>query len=303
MSNDAPSDRPWDRAPREPRPKGPRPAAQSGANGLASAALVLGILALLFGPLLGVPAFIIGLVALSRPHGRTAATIGLVLGGVCSVLVPVVLVYAVGKVRAAAARLSDQNNLKQIGLGFHSLHDVTNGIAPYAMNQFGQPNRGLSWRVELLPYLEQDNLYRAFDTGSSWDSRTNARVSARPVRVYHTALNLNQEATGDTPYRVFIGGGALFNEDGKRVAFGEVKDTLANTLMVVHATEQVPWAAPRDFAYSPDAPLPAVGHAAHPNWFNACLTDGSVRLIPAPMADAALRALVTRAGGEPVEGW
>ncbi len=79
------------------------------------------------------------------------------------------LLPAVQKVREAAARTKCQNNLKQLGIGLHSYHDA-NGQFPAGA---GIAN-GLSWRVYMLPYIEQDNLYKQFDLGpGNWNGGSN----------------------------------------------------------------------------------------------------------------------------------
>jgi prepilin-type N-terminal cleavage/methylation domain-containing protein/prepilin-type processing-associated H-X9-DG protein len=72
------------------------------------------------------------------------------------------LLPAVQKVREAAARMKCSNNLKQIGLAVHNYHD-TNGKLPNAYDA----RTGLSWHVLILPYIEQDNLYKQFDLTNS----------------------------------------------------------------------------------------------------------------------------------------
>jgi prepilin-type N-terminal cleavage/methylation domain-containing protein/prepilin-type processing-associated H-X9-DG protein len=68
------------------------------------------------------------------------------------------LLPAVQKIREAAARLQCQNNLKQMGLAFHNYHDSNGRFPP----EGGANNTGAwGWPVALLPYIEQDNLYRA----------------------------------------------------------------------------------------------------------------------------------------------
>src|SRR5262245_28183135 len=71
------------------------------------------------------------------------------------------LLPAVQKVREAAARMSCQNNLKQMGLAVHNYHDTMGGL-PYARSGGGQ-NRH-TWAVLILPYIEQDNMHTAWKT-------------------------------------------------------------------------------------------------------------------------------------------
>ena len=75
------------------------------------------------------------------------------------------LLPAVQKIREAANRMKCTSHLKQIGLAAHNYHD-TNGKLPNAYDA----RTGLSWHVLILPFIEQDNLYKLFD-------QTNASVS------------------------------------------------------------------------------------------------------------------------------
>ncbi len=79
------------------------------------------------------------------------------------------LVPAVQKVREAAARIQCQNNLKQIGLACHHFHDVNQGLPPgyRAAGPYPDPSPGWGWAAYILPYLEQDNLYRQIDFKAS----------------------------------------------------------------------------------------------------------------------------------------
>jgi len=74
------------------------------------------------------------------------------------------LLPAVQKVRDAAARASCQNKLKQIGLGLHNHHDSKGTFPPGGM-QTGQNGTPCytNWAIEILPYIEQESLYRGYD--------------------------------------------------------------------------------------------------------------------------------------------
>src|SRR5438270_900839 len=93
------------------------------------------------------------------------------------------LLPAVQKVRAAATRLSCQNNLKQIGLASHNYHDANEFLVPaWVGSNALDPDGWATWAVLLLPYLEQDNTYRL------WVIRYPA--SAQPPAAYQQQLKV-----------------------------------------------------------------------------------------------------------------
>ncbi len=73
------------------------------------------------------------------------------------------LVPAVQKVRESANRSTCSNNLKQIGLALHAYHDVHHSLPPSRLGP-----QYASWCVLILPFLEQDNLYRQWNLGQSY---------------------------------------------------------------------------------------------------------------------------------------
>jgi len=112
------------------------------------------------------------------------------------------LLPAVQKVREAAARMKCQNNLKQMGLALHSYHDNNNRFpAGCAGTPAPGGGWGFSWMVFILPYVEQDNLYKQLlltDAAAGWTSATNRGVIGNKqlpmYRCPSTPLPLN---TGD----------------------------------------------------------------------------------------------------------
>jgi prepilin-type N-terminal cleavage/methylation domain-containing protein len=93
------------------------------------------------------------------------------------------LLPAVQKVRVAAARMSSQNNLKQIGLAMHNFHDAQ-GRLPFngVMNYWGRPEAADSgsWAYQLLPYLEQDAMYKQ----TAGITGYNATVHNQTIKMY-----------------------------------------------------------------------------------------------------------------------
>ncbi len=111
--------------------------------------------------------------------------------------------------RDSLRRLSE-NNLKQIGIALHTYHDVYGHFPPPAIyDRNGKPL--LSWRVALLPFLEQDNLYKQFKLDEPWDSAHNKPLARLVLKVYAPV----DRATPDpslTYYQVFVGKGTVFEK-------------------------------------------------------------------------------------------
>jgi hypothetical protein len=269
-------------------------------NGLATAALVLGIVSLCLGPLLGLPAIICGILGLTKVSdtrsGKGASIAGIVLGVVGMIVLPIaVLLPAVSKVRLAAAKAKDSNNLKMMALGLHNANDDMGRLpGPFVTDGNGAINRGLSWRVTLLSYIEQGGLHRQFKLDQAWDSPANTSVSQTPVQWY---LSTSDPADNMTRYRAFVGPGTAF-DDEKPIGLGAgFPDGLANTILFVETADRVPWAAPQDVPYQPNGPLPALGHPSR-SVFLVAMGDASVRQVKKTINPAVLHALITRNGNE-----
>jgi hypothetical protein len=97
---------------------------------------------------------------------------------------------------------------------------------------------------------------------------------------------------------VFVGPGAAF-EGAQGLRFpGEFPDGVSHTILVAEGGQPVPWTQPQELAYDPDKPLPPLGGGVSPRGFYAGLGDGSCRFIEKGTAEATVRALITRGGGE-----
>jgi prepilin-type processing-associated H-X9-DG protein len=206
----------------------------------------------------------------------------------------VMVLQAVQKVREASSRSQSVNNLKQIGLAMHNYHD-TFGTFPAAAiySKDGKPL--LSWRVAILPFIEQDALYKKFKLDEPWDSPHNKKLLAQMPRVYASPDEKAVKAHA-TYYQGFHGPGAFF--DGKRgIRIASITDGTSNTLMIVEAGKAVPWSKPEDLPYDPKKPVPKLG-GVFPSGFNAVFCDGSVRHISKSIKEKVLRLLITRDDGE-----
>ena len=201
-----------------------------------------------------------------------------------------------------AARLTDRfNNMKQLGVAFHTYHDVWNILPPanVAKSQFYDKNGKplLSWRVHILPMMECQPLYDKFHQDEPWDSEYNLKLAEMMPSFYKTTDHPTK-----TTLMVFFGNGALYDEDQKGHRFGEIRDGMSKTIMVVEAgpDKAVPWTKPDDLPFEPKNPKAALGTIKE-DFLITLMGDGSVLKLPMDIADEEFRALITRAGGEDVD--
>jgi hypothetical protein len=193
---------------------------------------------------------------------------------------------AIVKVREAARRTVSQNNLKQIGLAMHNYNDA-NGHFPTAAIRGPDGKTLHSWRIELLPYLEQDQLYKMYKLDEPWDSPNNRKVLARMPQVFRVPTD---EVDTNTSYFVFTGKDTpLGGSKGHRVQ--DFAHSLSNTILAVEAIRKVPWTKPDDIDYDPSQPIPKLG-GYFEQGFNTLFADGSVRFMSQKVNEPALRTFI-----------
>jgi prepilin-type N-terminal cleavage/methylation domain-containing protein len=133
-----------------------------------------------------------------RPrHGFTLIEL-LVVIAIIGILIGL-LMPAVQKVREAANLVSCENNLRQIGLALHNHHD-TKGAFPvgyYDPTSWPQPDNGpgWGWGAFLLPYVEQDNLYKQINFNLDVGDPANAAIRTTFLKIYHCPSDPRQDTT------------------------------------------------------------------------------------------------------------
>ena len=181
-------------------------------------------------------------------------------------------------------------------------------LPPAAISKDGKPL--LSWRVALLPYLDlalggaQNELYEKFHLDEPWDSPHNKELIDQIPEIYAPVVK-KDDPKGSTYYQVFFGPGALF-EGSEGKTFQSVTDGISNTLFVVEAAKPVPWTKPEDVKFDITQTkvnvLPLLG-GQFDGGFHAVFADGGTSVfIKKSISPAALRALITPSGGEPLTG-
>lgn len=229
-----------------------------------------------------------------------------VFGMMCICCGPAMLLPAIQAAREAARRNVCVSNLKQIGMALRMYSDANNTLPPaFVADASGEPL--YSWRVLLLPYLEQNALFDQFDKEKAWNSPENSAVCETNVPAYRCPSSPGGSADALTSYVLVTGPQALF--DGpKRPTFGDIKDSASNTVLLIETRDlDIHWAEPRDVTFDEVLARFSQGEPSgpgsyHPGGMNVLLSDGSTTFIANSIDPQVLRALLTPAGEEVIDG-
>ncbi len=164
---------------------------------------------------------------------------------------------------------------------------------------YGEDGRPLySWRVLLLPYIAQEDLYKQFHLDEPWDSPHNLPLLERMPGTYAPPPGKKSRMPAyHTVCHVFIGKGAAFEDKKELKTPADFPDGTSTTILLVEAGPPAPWTKPEDLPYQADASLPRLNRL-FPDLIRVGMADGSVHYIHGDIGEATLRAAITRNGGE-----
>jgi len=199
----------------------------------------------------------------------------------------------------ASERMQLSNNMKQIGLAMHNYNSAYQVFPSAAtVTDDKKPKKLHSWRVHILPFIEQEQLYKQFKLDEPWDSEHNLKVfKDNPMPKVYGVPGVTKDKDKTTHFQVFVGNGAFFDEVGG-TAINGIVDGTSNTIMIALAEKAVEWTKPDDIEFEPNGDV-----VKKLLWLKGGVTtltfaDGSVRTIKKTVDEKALKAFITRAGGE-----
>lgn len=215
----------------------------------------------------------------------------------CIILLLVaMLLPAVRRGGAPAQRTQCKNNLKLIMLAMHNYHDDWKVFPPaYTVDADG--NRLHSWRTLILPYMDQQTLYKQIDLTKPWDDPVNEAARKTHISAYECPSS--KVGKSQTTYLAIVGEDFAFHPDRPR-SLSEFTDGPSTTVMImeVPADQAHEWMDPRDadesmfLAFNPETKI------SHSGGIYAAMGDGTVRFLSASLPAEPRRALLTISAGD-----
>jgi hypothetical protein len=202
------------------------------------------------------------------------------------------------KSTAATDREQTVRGLKAIVTAIHTYHEDRKALpAPAISAADGRPL--LSWRVAILPFLGEKDLYNQFHLSEPWDSPHN-RTLIDKIPACYTRGGANPPGPGKTYVQAFVGPGTAF-DPRETVTISKITDGTVSTVLAAEAAESVPWTKPADQVFSPNDPPPRLGSLPSGR-VSLLFADGAVVTVDRNrLKPEQLRALITRAGGESID--
>jgi len=204
----------------------------------------------------------------------------------------------------ASRRMQCSNHLKQIGLALQNYHD-TYGCLPPASIADAQGKPMHSWRVLILPFMEQKALYDKYRFDEPWNGPNNSKLHKEIVNVFCCPSRPKQQPRTETSYVAVVGTETVWPGTDV-VKLADFKDGTSNTILVAElANSGIHWMEPRDLhvMQMPMAVNPTQGQgisSVHPNVALAVFVDGHTQALTKNTPPEILRALLTIAGGEQI---
>ena len=291
-------------------------------SGKAITSLVLGILSFGCSFVTGILALIFGFLAINdigksrgKLQGQPLAIAGIITGVVGTLLntalALLLLLPAVHQVRAAARQAQQMNDMRQLLLAMHN-HESVFARFPIAMpldNSELEPQKfpatKLSWRVQLLPYIDQLPLYEKFNHEEPWDSPHNIELVDQMPPIFGSLSH--ELEPGRTMILVPYSNSDVESErqdqavflTGRTPRFADIMDGTSNTILLLEVDPEaaVIWTKPDEWHYDPSNPMRDLGNA-RPGIILVGMADGSVARLEKNMDIEKFKAMITARKGD-----
>ena len=190
------------------------------------------------------------------------------------------LLPSICAVRITDRRMACENNLQNIAQALHNYHAEHGSFPPaYVADEKGRPIH--SWRVLILPYMEESRLYEKYRFDEPWDGPNNRKLASQMPALFRCPSHRYQDDEFHTSYVAIVGPNSVFpGPDATRLE--DISADLKETMLVADVNQRaVHWMSPDDL--SPDELLEEIARIGedtnHADGVRAVFADTSVRLL------------------------
>jgi type II secretory pathway pseudopilin PulG len=244
----------------------------------------------------------------ATPPARSGSSwivlVAVIVGGgfvllACAGILIALLLPAIQVARNAARQAQSINNIKQINLALLNYETVHGTFPPaYIADENGRPMH--SWRVLILPYMEQKALYDQYDFNEPWDGPNNSRLHSLVMPVF-----VDPSAKGEGTYTSYVaitGNDTMF-PGAEAVALDDIPDGASNTISVVSiGNSDILWCEPRDLefdtmSFTVQDPGPGAISSDSPGAVPVGFVDGRATKLGENIDSGILKSLILRNDG------
>lgn len=252
-----------------------------------------------------------GWIAILCANNRDACHFYMACGTLLTVFT-IWLLVVIPPARDSAVRMSSAGHLKQIALAMHNYHDTYGMFPPaYLADEHGVPQH--SWRVLLLPFLEEQSLYLKYNFGEPWDGPNYRQLLPLMPNSFRSPSAIGDLGGSEyrTPYVVIADpGGAI--QESKSLRWSDFTPQEAeSTILAVESANNYPmWLEPSDLkssdairSYAENYPGTSGGHRIQglfrdePAGWYAAMVNGSVLWINWDTSQQTWHRLIKRSAG------
>ena len=233
----------------------------------------------------------------------------LVFGGLASVALVATIAFvalfpAIGAARTLVYKRSCESNLVRIGMALRA-YEADHGTLPpaYIPDPSGKPMH--SWRVLILPYLDEQGLYSRYDFNEPWDGPNNTQLTSHMPDVYGCPADPDAHTLGETSYMVITGSETFFPDDNA-TSINRAQDDLTTSILVVETqVTGVTWLNPRDLKadrmqYVVNGGFGQEMGSHHLEGAHVLLADGTVLFLDDATPADYVEGMATMSGNEPI---
>jgi len=224
---------------------------------------------------------------------------------ICGGFMAALMLPAVQAAREAARRSKCSNQLRQIGLAMHNYHDSFGCFPPaYIPDDKGRPMH--SWRVLILPFMEEGALYDQYDFDEPWDGPNNRALAARSRGPFYHCPSDTGGNPSDTSYVMLVGKGTI-SDGAKATRLAKIEDGTSSTILIVEvAASGINWMEPRDLDVDKiglgiNDGTPGGISSRHLGGAQVLFCNGGTDFLDNTIDPDVMEAMSTIRGGEPVD--